>query len=134
MAKSSSFPGIRKSGTSESASRSVASAHPRLDPLVHEPVQQLVAGGLVLESAPRPLGDERVVADVGDVALELRELVVAACRAAHAEELGLIAAAATGSIGTIALPVRSPATERGVGLVDVQLDAFRNFRHAVSAA
>ena len=54
--------------------------HPRVDALVHQVVEQLVAARLV---GGEPLGllggrDERVVADVGDVALELGELVVAA--------------------------------------------------------
>ncbi len=54
--------------------------HPRLDALVHQPVQERVALGLV---GREPLGvvarrDERVEADVGDVPLELRELLVGA--------------------------------------------------------
>ena len=70
---------------------------PGRHPLVHQPVQQRVAAGLV---AGQPLRlvrrrDERVVADVGDVALELRQLLVAAGGAVHAEQLRLVAAVAS---------------------------------------
>jgi len=37
-------------------------------------------------------------------------------------------------IGTIAFPVRSPATSATSALYAFSLTAFRNFRHAVSAA
>jgi hypothetical protein len=37
-------------------------------------------------------------------------------------------------IGTIAFPVRSPATSATSALYALSLTAFRNFRHAVSAA
>ena len=51
---------------------------PRLHALGHQPLEQLVARGLVARH-PRGLvgrGDERVVADVGDVALELGQVLV----------------------------------------------------------
>ena len=69
--------------------------HPRLDPLVHQPVQQQIAVGLVARETLRLVAraHEGVEADVGDVALEPRELLVAARRAMHAEELRLVAVA-----------------------------------------
>ena len=96
---------------------------PRRHPLVHQPVQQRVAAGLV---AGQPLRlvrrrDEGVVADVGDVALELRQLLVAARRPLHAEQLGLVAAVALEDRHD-RLPGQVAGDERDVGLVDVQLD------------
>ena len=92
--------------------------HPRLDALVHQAVQQLVAIDLLVSP------HERVVADVGDVALELRELLVAARRAMHAEELGLVAVAAR--IDRDDRLARQVARdERDVGLVRIQLDGVQ---------
>jgi hypothetical protein len=86
-------------------------------------VQEAVAR---LRVAHEPVGvlgrrDERVEADIGDVAPEGRQLVLASGPPADAEELGLIRGAVSddrddGLAGQIA------GDQRDVGLVDVQLD------------
>jgi hypothetical protein len=83
----------------------------------------VVAPGLVGRQA---LGlvrrrDERVVADVGDVALERRQLVIAARGAMDAEQLGLVAPVALDDRDD-RLAGQVASQQRDVGLVDVQLD------------
>src|SRR5690348_9959991 len=97
--------------------------HPRLDALVHQPAEELVAAGFVGRQPAGFLGrgDERVVADVGDVALERRELFVAACGAVHPEQLGLVAAVALDDRDD-RLAGQVAGEQRGVRLVDVQPD------------
>jgi hypothetical protein len=97
--------------------------HPRVHALAHEPLEQLVAAGLV---ARQPIGllrrrDERVVADVRDVALERRELVVPRRGAADAEQLGLVAAVAAHDRDD-RLAREVAGQERDIGLVDVPAD------------
>ena len=101
-------------------------AHPCLDALVHQPVEQHVARGRVVAQALclLPRADERVEADVGDVALELRELLVAARGALDAEELGLEAPVALDDRHD-RLSREVARDQRDVRLVDVQLDGVQ---------
>ena len=101
----------------------VGQVHPRADALVHQLVQQLVAS---LRVGRQPLGllgrrDERVEADVGDVALENGQLVVASRPPAHAEELGLVPRAVPHDRDD-RLAREVAGHQRDVRLVDVQLD------------
>ena len=97
--------------------------HPRLHALVHQPVQQGIAFDGVSDQAVGLLlrRDERVVADVGDVAFELDQLLVVLGRPVDAEQLGLIAA--VGACDGDDRLARQVSGEQGdVCLVDVQPD------------
>ena len=100
--------------------------HPRLDALVHQAVQQLVARCGVAGETLRVLAarDERVVADVCDVALELHELLVAARRAPDAEQLCLVASVAAHDRHD-RLARQIAGDERDVRLVHVELDGVQ---------
>ena len=100
--------------------------HPRLDALVHQAVEQLVACGRVTAHALRVLlrPDERVEADIGDVALELREVGIAAGGALDAEQLGLVAPVALHDRHD-RLPRQVARDQRDVGLVHVELDGVQ---------
>jgi hypothetical protein len=104
----------------------VGQVEPLPDPLVHQLVQERVAGLRIAHKPVRLLGgrDERVEADVGDVALERRELVVARGPAAHAEELGLVGRAVLDDRDD-RLPREVAGHQRDVRLVDVELDRIQ---------
>ena len=97
--------------------------HPRADPLVHQLVKQAVAG---LRIVRQPLGlvrrrDERVEADIGDVALEHGQLLIASGPPSDAEELGLVLPAVAHDRND-RLACEVAGDERDIGLVHVQLD------------
>ena len=86
-------------------------------------MQELVPSGVVVGETLRLVGccDERVVADVGDVALELRELLVSVSGAVDAEELRLVAVL-TPHDRHDRLPGQIPREKADIRLVDVQPD------------
>jgi hypothetical protein len=101
---------------------------PLLHALAHEPVQELVASRLVGREPLRlgRRGDERVIAHVGDVALQRGQFLVATGGAMHAEEVGLVPRRVGGvrvlDDGDDRL-AREIARQQGrVGLVDIEPD------------